>query len=58
MAVPALINWQLLPSKRPSGTSGSAGSGLKLGEIVSVMKVPACRTLTIFMLFTGLGGQM
>ena len=58
MAVPTMLNWQLLPSKRSTGAPGSSGSGLKLGEIVSVMKLPACRTLTIFMLFTGFSGQM
>ena len=34
------------------------GAGLNLGEIVNVVKIPGCRTLTIYMMLTGLAGSI
>ena len=58
MLLPILVNWRLLP-KTTKGMTKSGGEGsLKLRECLNVMTIPACRTLTIFMMLTGLSGSI
>ena len=62
MLVPAVLNWRMLPSKVSvgednKGKATAASKGLNLGEIINVLKIPACRTLTIYMMMAGLAGR-
>jgi hypothetical protein len=63
MLIPAILNWRMLPSKGPTNSAGDdkgkqKGGGLNLGEIVNVVKIPACWTLTVYMMLTGLAGSI
>mmetsp|Transcript_34657 Transcript_34657/g.81237 ORF Transcript_34657/g.81237 Transcript_34657/m.81237 type:complete len:413 (+) Transcript_34657:56-1294(+) len=61
MFVPFLANMYSLPAHRP-GMEKAKGEGekggLQVAECLKVLKIPTCRNLTVFMLMTGLAGQI
>ena len=61
MFLPVYFNAVLLPRRVAAGEKGAgggAGGGLKLAEIGRVLENQTCRQLTVFMLLTGLAGQV
>jgi OCT family organic cation transporter-like MFS transporter 18 len=61
MFLPVYFNAVLLPRRVAAGekgAAGGAGGGLRLAEIGRVLENRTCRQLTVFMLLTGLAGQV